>query len=220
MVSGAKVVVSDGTNEYVFAENDSLGYYKAPMLFAAQHGRTYTLTISDVDIDGDGSFETYTATSATPPTYDIDSVQCTYDSFFEAYKVGLFAHEDTASADFYMFGVALNDSLISTSYTALSKTSDKWFSSDYCWGATIYLIFDDDVRKGKVEQGDKITLYAMSITEEFYNYVSALEEIANGSNPMFSSTPANAVGNISGDALGFFSVIAIVDKDCYVLDTL
>ena len=35
MVSGAKVVVSDGTNEYVFAENDSLGYYKAPMLFEA-----------------------------------------------------------------------------------------------------------------------------------------------------------------------------------------
>ena len=216
VVHGANVVVSDGVNDYQFVENEAYGYYEAPTLFAAEHGRTYTLTISGIDTNADGELETYTASSATPPTYVVDSAQCVYDDFFDAYRVKLFAPEDTASTDFYMFGIALNDSLISTSYTTYALTDDKWFTSDYCWGATVYLFSDEDLSHGEVSVGDKVTLISMSVTEEFFNYVSALGDITYGSNPMFSSTPANAIGNISGDALGFFTVMAVVQTSCEV----
>lgn len=216
-VSGASVIVSDGTNEYQFEERDTLGYYVPPVLFSVKQNCTYTLTVN-VDFDNDGQSETYTATSSTPAAYEIDSVQCNYDKYFDAFKVGLFAHEDTETDNFYLFGVAVNDSLLSNTYTNLSKTTDKWFSSDYCWGATVYLFNNDDIEGRNVAIGDKVTMYAMNVNEDFYNYLSAIDDIANGSNPMFSSTPANAVGNISGGALGFFTVISVVGKDCYVTD--
>ncbi len=217
-VSGATVVVSDGLDEYYFTERDSAGLYYAPILFAAQHNCTYTLTISDVDTNGDGVNETYTALSTTPPTYEVDSVQCTYDKFMDAYKVGLYAYEDTMTQNYYMFGVAINDSLISNTYTNMSLTTDKWFSTNYCWGATIYIFSDENIKGRDVCLGDKITTHVMSINEDFYNYVEAMGDIVNGSNPMFSSTPSNAVGNINGGALGFFTVIAIKSKDCYITE--
>lgn len=216
-VSGARVEVSDGEQTFIFEEKEA-GYYMAPTLFAGEHGKTYSLTITGVDIDNDGNKETYTSKEQMPPTYDIDSVKCSYDNFMKCYKIGLYAREDTSYENYYMFGYSYNDSLISDSYLKYSITDDSYFSSDYCWGATISILHKDKLKSGIINNGDTITVHALSINKEMYEYIKAIDDIADGSNPMFSSTPANAVGNISNGALGFFAVFAVVDSQCCVED--
>lgn len=218
-VSGARVVVSDGEQDYKFEESKESGYYIAPAGFVCQQGKKYELSINGVDADDDGQDESYSAESIMPPTYEIDSINCTYDKYLKRYKVGLYAREDTTMANFYMFGIAYNDSLLANTYTKLSKTKDEWFSSDYCWGATIYMFDREDIGDDKMKDGDKanIKLYAMSISEEFYKYVDAIDDISTGASPMFSSTPANASGNISGGALGFFTTFAVVSVECEMM---
>lgn len=210
-VRGAKVVISDGENDIVFVE-DEPGFYMAPPQFAGLHGKVYHLSISDVDVDSDGTPESYSAEATMPPTYDIDSVVCSYDKFVQAYKLGLYAREDVETRNFYMFGMSYKDSLITDSYTRFAYTDDRWFASDYCWGATIFMFNDESIKGGKVVEGDTITMHALSINEDFYKYVNAVDDIDSGSNPMHSSTPANAIGNISNGALGFFTAFAWVSS--------
>lgn len=214
-VRGASVVINDGEQDIVFEEQEP-GYYMAPALFAGMHGRTYHLTISNVDIDGDGVNESYTAESVMPPTYGIDSVKCTYDNFLQIYKIGMYAHEDTSTENYYMFGYSYNDSLVCDSYLDYAITDDSYFSSDYCWGATISTLREDFLKSGVINVGDTITVHALSINEDLFKYIAAVDDIDSGSNPMFSSTPANAVGNISNGALGFFTAMAVVHVQCLV----
>ncbi|MCQ2227711.1 MAG: DUF4249 domain-containing protein [Bacteroidales bacterium] len=214
-VRGASVVINDGEQDIVFEEQEP-GYYMAPAFFAGMHGKTYHLIISNVDIDGDGVNESYTAESVMPPTYGIDSVKCTYDNFLEIYKIGMYAHEDTSTENFYMFGYSYNDSLVCDSYLDYAITDDSYFSSDYCWGATISTLREDFLKSGVINVGDTITVHALSINEDLFKYIAAVDDIDSGSNPMFSSTPANAVGNISNGALGFFTAMAVVHVQCFV----
>ena len=218
-VSGARVVVSDGASSYLFEESETAGRYVAPKGFYGQHGMTYTLRVSGLDVDGDGETETYTASEPMPPTYDIDSVQCYKNSFSDFYQLCLFAHEDTDTRNFYMFGYSYNDSLITDTFTKFASTDDSYFTSDYCWGATIAYISDGDLRGGKkVKAGDTVTMHAMSVNEGFYDYVSDISDIASGSTA-YSSAPANAVGNINnGEVLGYFAVFATVSVECVVRD--
>lgn len=212
-VSGAAVIINDGERDIVFEEGKP-GYYMAPAQFVGEHGKTYTLTVSNVDADG--ITEIYTSKSVMPPTYEIDSVKCVYDNFMEIYKIGLYAREDTSSDNFYMFGYSYNDSLVCDSYLDYAITDDSYFGSDYCWGATISTLTEEFLQSGVINVGDTITVHAVSINEDLYKYIAAIDDIHSGSNPMFSSTPANAVGNISNGALGFFTAMAVVHTKCLV----
>lgn len=215
-VSGAHVVVNDGEEDIILREDDARkGYYLPPDNFSGKHGRTYSLSITGVDCDHDGQEESYTATSPMPPTYAIDSVKCSYHQFIEHYLLGIYAAEDTTVSNFYMFGMAYNDSLVTDSYTKFGRSDDKMFDNSYCWGATV-MYFDDDNIKGGIKEEDKVTLYALSVNEDFFDYVDELNDIVSGGSPMFSSTPANAKGNISNGALGFFTVFAVKAVECKV----
>lgn len=215
-VTGAHVVISDGLEETILTEDsERKGFYMAPSAFAGKHDVNYTLTVSGVDTDHDGRLETYTASSPMPPTYIVDSVNCTYHEKIDHYLLGMYAAEDTTMSNFYMFGMAYNDSLVTDSYTKFTRTNDSWFVNSYCWGATV-VYFDDDDIVGEICAGDTVSMYALSINEDFYDYLDAIDDIIDGANPMFSSAPANAVGNVSNGALGFFTAFAVVRVDCLV----
>lgn len=215
-ISGAKVVVNDGESDIEFAESDTKpGYYYAPEMFTAIYGRTYTLNISNVDYNSDGELETYTAQSIMPNTYTVDSITCKYNKTMEHYMVGMYGPEDVTVENYYAFCIAHNDTLVSDSYSELSVTDDKWFTNDYVHGATIYYFSEDDIDR-KIKEGDKVTLFGMAITKELFDYINAVSDISGGGNPVFSSTPANAVGNISGGALGFFTTYAVKRVDCEI----
>lgn len=216
-VSGARVTVDDGTETYTFGEStDKPGYYMAPEGFICQQGESYTLNITDVDTDNDGENETYTATQQMPPTYTIDSVQCYKNKYLDMYQIALFAPEDVTTKNYYMFGFTYKDSLVTDTFLKFDSCDDELFANEYCWGATIYTFNQDIIKSGKIAKGDDITVHILSINEEFYKYDLAVDDIFEGSTPMFSSAPANAVGNISNGALGFFTVFAVVEAKCKI----
>lgn len=214
-VSGASVIINDGETDIIFEESKP-GYYIAPFNFAGEHGKTYYLTISNIDTDGDGKMDVYTSQSVMPPTYTVDSVTCVYESLMDLYRLCLYAKEDTETENFYMFGYSYNDSLVCDSYMDYAITDDSYFENDYCWGATISTIQEDFLQSGVINAGDTVDMHICSITKEFYKYIAAMSDIVEGSDPMFSSTPANAVGNIDNGALGFFTAMAVIHSTCYV----
>ena len=52
--------------------------------------------------------------------------------------------------------------------------------------------------------GDTVTLEMQSITEEYYEYYYQIMSVTEWNGGPLSGPPANPVGNISNDALGFF----------------
>jgi len=216
-VSGASVIVNDGEVDIEFKEGDKKGYYMAPKGFKGEHGRTYSLTVK-ADTDGDGKPELFTASEPMPPTYELDSVKCSKLSVADYFQIKLYAEEDINTRNFYMFGMFYKDELVSDRVTSHAWTDDDLFTEEYCWGATVFAFGPDDIDNYEITPGDEITFYAMSINEDYYIYLNAVSDIVSGGTPMFSSAPANAVGNITGDAYGFFNVFAIVDAKCTVSD--
>ena len=215
-VSMARVSVSDGVKETVFEEDtERKGYYIAPEGFRALNDCIYTLTITDVDADADGVSDLFTAQSYMPKAAKADSISCYYDRIQELYGIRFYSYEDTSEANYYMFGFSLCDSLVTDTYMELAVQSDDWFTTDYCWGATVYM-FNEDYVNRPIHNGDKLTMHAYSINKEFYDYFLAMQDIYSGGNPMFSSAPANAQGNISGGALGIFTTMVSVDLSCQI----
>jgi len=78
-VSGAKVSITDGIVTFTYLENPgSPGLYQTPTACFGIGGHTYTLSISNVDIDGDGSDEEYTAQTMMPVPVRFDSLVSFY----------------------------------------------------------------------------------------------------------------------------------------------
>jgi hypothetical protein len=78
-VSGAKVLITDGIDTFAYLENPgSPGLYQTPTTCFGIGGHTYTLHISSVDIDGDGSDEEYTAQATMPVPVSFDSLVSFY----------------------------------------------------------------------------------------------------------------------------------------------
>ena len=78
-VSGAKVFITDGIDTFTYLENPaSPGLYQTPTTCFGIGGHTYTLYISSVDIDGDGSDEEYTAQTMMPVPVRFDSLVSFY----------------------------------------------------------------------------------------------------------------------------------------------
>ena len=62
IVSGAKIYITDNTETFYYIENkDTLGLYQTAGKVGGIGGHIYTLNISNVDIDGGGKYEIYTA---------------------------------------------------------------------------------------------------------------------------------------------------------------
>jgi hypothetical protein len=79
IVSGAKIYVTDGVEIFDYIENiDTLGLYQTVGKVGGVGGHIYTLNISNVDIDGDGKYEKYTAQTMMPVPVRFDSMVSYY----------------------------------------------------------------------------------------------------------------------------------------------
>jgi hypothetical protein len=66
-VSGASVYVTDKVDTFFFFENkDTLGLYQTSVKCCGKGGKVYYLSITNVDIDNDGTMDSYTANSMMP----------------------------------------------------------------------------------------------------------------------------------------------------------
>ena len=75
VVSGATISITDQSETCYYIENKNIpGLYQTPNKCCGKGGHTYTLTISNIDLDNDGKMETFTAQSMMPVPIQFDSL--------------------------------------------------------------------------------------------------------------------------------------------------
>ncbi len=217
-VKGAKVSISDGTETFVLNEVKD-GYYLTDSNVYGVVGNTYILTIEHVDIDKDGDFETYTASSQLKNVGYIDSIFVTVFpySFIDAYALKLNA-KDPPSKDFYMFKTLLNGQRIKDTIDQLFITDDQFFNGNRT-DSVVVEVLDQDRSAEQLNIGDTLVLEMCGITEAYYQFINEVREVTGFNNPIFGGPPANVSTNLSNGAVGFFAAYSIT-RDTLVFDGL
>jgi hypothetical protein len=209
-VSGASVSIDDGERTYYLAESDSLPgtYYTDPGFYGIP-GRTYTLKILDVDIDGDGVGEEYTASSALNPVNPIDSISLRYFDAFgvTGYEVQVYAW-DPPKRDWYAFRVRKNGVLLTDTLYELIVQNDDFFNGNYTYGITSQFLSNDKPDE-VVKVGDTVTFEINGITEDYYHFIMEAQSQIFGQSPLFSGPPANIRSNLDNGAIGYFTAYSV-----------
>ena len=114
------------------------GNYITPVAIRGVPNMTYQLHINNVDIDGDGTFETYEATSTMPEAPKLDSIQMTYfqSPFVSGYQVFIYAL-DPPSREWYSFKIWRNNDLLTDSLSKYSVQTDDFYNGDYIYGLPV-----------------------------------------------------------------------------------
>lgn len=209
-VRGAIVSIDDGDQVHFLAESDTIaGMYYTSVDFHGIPGKTYTLNIRNVDIDGDGTTEDYSASSPLNPVNHLDSITLKYfNAFgFTGYEVQLYAW-DPPSRDWYSFKLHKNGVLITDTLYELLVENDEFFNGNYTHGITAQFLINDKPEE-VVEVGDTITFEINGITEEYYNYIIEVQSQIYTQSPLFSGPPANIRTNLDNDAIGFFTAYSV-----------
>ncbi|BAX81037.1 DUF4249 domain-containing protein [Labilibaculum antarcticum] len=215
-VSNATITVNDGSNIYEYTEREP-GYYESNVEFAGQEGKTYSLSIGNVDIDKDGTIEDYLASSTMKPPYAVDSVKLHFDPDHETrgdeedkgefWLLSLYMKDNIETEDYYGFASQINDVLVHDTITELLVQKDTYFNGVLTKGVDVGE-FNQSKPDERLNNLDKITLETYAITKDYYDFVSQLQEMDEGQS-MFSGTPGNIITNISNNAVGFFAVYSI-----------
>lgn len=216
-VRGATVYITTGDRRFDFAEEpDEAGVYRSLDVFAGEMGVTYTLFIDGVDADRDGQTESYTAESTMPFANSIDSLQAVYGPALppaiapDPERMGwniLFYAQDLPQKDYYLSTVSVNGVTLFPQLTEMTRMSDELTQGLYISGLPIYYFADDGELPLKI--GDSVCVEIWDVTHAFDEYVSDLKDAISPSMPMFGGSPANARGNLSGGAFGFFATYTV-----------
>lgn len=222
-VKGATVTITDGTNIFTLTESIEIpgNYYTAANVFGIP-GNTYVLNITNVDIDRDGSEETYSATSKMMPVIKVDSISVhpIRKFFTDFYEVRFNAPEPAETKDFYMFRLIRNGKMVTDTVTETSFTDDQFFNGIYIENQPVYNLFPGKEDE-KLAINDTIVLETCAITKEHYEFLYDVMMTNFGSDP-FGGQPANVRSNINdkAKAVGFFAAYDIKRLTTFVKDTI
>ncbi len=224
-VSGADVTISDGTKTYNLHETSN-GVYKTVTSYQGVTDTNYKLTISGLDIDGDGEEEEYTAESYLYPENPLDSVSLEYaeESGAKYWKVRIWATDDGSLDNFYAFKTYTPLYDITPNISDIGLVSDKFFNGNDVVGTDVIWFLeedsDGDSAEYKPQLGDTIIVEMDGITEDYYDFLSAVSEETTVSTPIFSGPSANVPTNISNNALGFFTAYSVSRDTVFVNDSI
>lgn len=213
-ITNATIWVTDDRGGVVdFVHNprnhqDSAGVYIPAISFAGEIGRTYTLHVT---VDG----ELYEASDKLLSVTAIDSLKFRINEDEQedpkepgkVYEMLVFAREPQDEKNFYLFKYYRNDSLM------IANPTDIYYSDDELLGENI------DGIPSPVYYGvtDKARLEAYSLTRQGYVFYNDLFTVLNNDGGgMFGPIPAPPRTNLSNDALGFFQVSAVQEKESYI----
>ncbi len=211
VISDAIVTITDGSETFNLAENTANpGVYETDSTVFGLEGKTYTLNISNVDVNNDGTMEEYSASSHIPRINPIDSIQVKYegiDRFDKGWLINLFALEIGGGRNFYLLkawknGVLLTDS--TSEYTSFADNTG--FEGQYYDGFTVYYL-DYNKLDERLVKGDVVTLEMDGITGEYKDFLQAFITEYQPKIPLFSGPSANIPTNVmpSDKAVGFFN---------------
>ena len=209
--SGALVELETGRNMLRLEESDTVpGLYETPVAFRGIPRTNYHLHISQVDVDGDGNDETYSAESTMPAIPQLDSIQLVYfeTPFFSAYQVFMFA-KDSPERDYYSYKIWKNSDLLTDELSDYTVQSDDFVNGGYIYGLPVYFLLDSDPRTA-LHPGDTVTLELNSIGEDYYDFISDAQLELMGNNPLFSGPPANVHSNIDDNGQGIFTAYSLM----------
>jgi Domain of unknown function (DUF4249) len=216
-ISNAKVTISDGIITYNLSENLSRkGTYETDSSVFGIPGRTYTLKISNVDVNNDGITEEYTASSLLRPENKIDAISIVPENSNDGmfWSIDLTALDNGAKNNYYLMKVLKNNILLTDSAFELYNIGNNiGFEGRYYDGYPVYRLSSNKPDE-RLKQGDKVTLEMDGITEDYANYLNAFIAEYYPKIPMFSGPSANIPTNVvPGDkAVGFFAAYSVVRK--------
>lgn len=191
-ISGAVVTVTDDAGIVTTFSEDSAGYYYAHA-FRGAVGKTYRLRVVT-------NGETFTASSTMPARVNMDTLFISDELLFgEARKLANTTYKDPpGKGNCYRYVQYINGKKEKTIFTN---------NDDYTDGknveAKLWYLADDDEEDQKIRSGDTVRLDLFCIDPSVYKYWFSLNQSATGNSQ--SASPANAVTNITGGALGYFS---------------
>ncbi|MBL4559493.1 MAG: hypothetical protein COC06_06435 [Bacteroidales bacterium] len=215
-VNNAIITVSDGSNTFQYTEKEP-GYYESNVEFAGQAGKTYSLSIANVDINKDGTIEEYLASSTMKQAYTVDSIKLHFDPDYETFSddedvgefwlLSLYMKDNIETEDCYGFASQINDVMVHDTITEVLVIKDIFFNGEQIKGADVSG-FNQSRSDEILTNLDKVTLETYAINEAYYDFVDQLQEMDEGQS-MFSGPPGNITSNISNGAIGFFAVYSI-----------
>ena len=212
VVVGASVSVSNGVDTFALTETEP-GFYETNANAYGIPGNIHTLFISDIDTNGDGILEEYSASDQMNQLGPADSINVVYHDYlyFKGWDIQLYATDPAENQDNYIFDIYKNDTLMSDTLIEKSIVEDELFNGNYTHGIVVYVLGEDKEQEN-VRIGDTITLSMKGISALYYDFLTEALEEAYGYNPMFSGPPANVMTNIEGSrkAIGFFAAYAVV----------
>ncbi|GAT63813.1 DUF4249 domain-containing protein [Paludibacter jiangxiensis] len=198
VVSGASVTLSDGITSITLHEDaQEKGAYKTPSNYFGVAGRTYTLTISDIDVNEDDIKETYTATStlnAVPPLKKIQ-VEKQVLLYENVWAVNAWMKDPSGVSNYYLTKAYKNKTCISDTITEWGLISDALFDGMEVSGKTMLYIRSEN-KAEKIHSGDRVMLETCSISQDYYNFIGEVKNESRGHNPLLGGQPANIRTNI------------------------
>jgi hypothetical protein len=222
VISDAIVTISDGNAVFNLEEsNISPGIYETEPTVHGLPGKTYTLNISNVDVNDDGVLEEYAASSYLPLINPIDSIKVEYEEFGPEYKgwiINLYTQEIGGGRNFYLLKAFRNGVLLTDSTYEFTNFADNTgFEGEYYNGFPVYFLNYNKLDE-RVEAGDVITLEMDGITGEYKDFLLGFITEYEPKIPLFSGPSANIPTNIipSDKAVGFFTAYSAMRKSTIV----
>ena len=197
-ISGATVTLSDGLTTITLLEAElKKGFYQTPSNYYGIEGRTYTLIIDNVDVNGDGVNERYSASCPIARVIPIDSIEVKKERLFQndMWAVKAWFQDPAGESNYYLVRNYKNDISVSDSIQEWGITDNEFFKGKYLIGETM-MYFSSTKKDEKLQTGDKVTLELCSITKDYMGYIQEAQDEFRGRNPLFGGQPANIRTNI------------------------
>jgi hypothetical protein len=223
----ASIHSSDNQIFDLVEDPDEEGLYLTARPMAAAPGNTYTLNV-EVDFDGDGVVETYSATTVMPQPAVIDSISIKPLTImgYRHYALSLFA-QDAPSDDYYLARFVINDTIAAYHITDLTVFSDESVNGQYFNDVALWYFddMDSDFPFGSdveidtaffVRPGYRIALLFSRIEQGYFNFVNQCQREKNGENPFFGGPASNIETNISNGGVGYFTAFSTATMEAVV----
>ena len=199
-IENALVTVAGPDQIYNF-EHKGKGLYQAPEIFRPGIDTTYHLKIEIGE-------ERYEAESKMGLPVNMHSLKVQPDRWEDSdagiYEITGWIKDNPRENERFLFKYAVNgesyDSVKIWSHYHDQLTNDQWLEETMIFGNI------------DTEEGDSIDVYALSISEIYYNFIQAAEKNRISHNPFSPPGGVPVTGNISNEALGIFQVSAIVQE--------
>lgn len=193
-VSGVIAVLLNESGTSITLSEKDPGIYIAENV-VAKPGEKWT-----IEIESEGILYTAVTIAPYPSTLDTLIVQIEQRPFGGDTEVRMFSEwdDEVGVPNFYRLRPYQNDTLIAQSY---SLTND-----DFSDGKRIRVPIMQEFGLGKL-----IKIELLSVDEKYYRYFVELSSVVG--NGFSSSNPYNPIGNFDNNALGYFGIFSVSEKE-------